>query len=81
VDNKDLFISPNPFKDRIEIKSKNGSIRSAHVKLIDLHGSVIFDQPTPVPVSIVHPGLLPGLYVCIIKDNDGMVYNFKIMKI
>ncbi len=77
----DLSIAPNPFHDKLIIHSVSGTFRSAHVQLYDMYGRNVFDQAeVPVPVSLVIPSLSPGMYLCMIKDQDGTMYSFKIMK-
>ncbi|MGB4849281.1 MAG: T9SS type A sorting domain-containing protein, partial [Saprospiraceae bacterium] len=77
----DLSISPNPFHDKLVISSVSGKFRSAHVQLYDMYGRNVFDQSeVPVPVSLVIPSLSPGMYLCMIKDQDGTMYSFKVMK-
>ncbi len=78
----DLTIDPNPFADRVEIKSKMGTIRTASLEIFDTNGSLVINQPkAPVPVTLYMPQLPPGMYLFRIRDNDGTLYNFKVMKI
>ncbi|HZV68383.1 MAG TPA: T9SS type A sorting domain-containing protein [Saprospiraceae bacterium] len=78
---QDLSITPNPFHNVINIVSKSGEFRIAHLQLYDIHGRFVFDQPeAPVPVSIFLPPFPPGMYLCRIKDQDGTIYSFKVMK-
>ncbi len=77
----DLSISPNPFHDKLVIHSVSGTFRSAHVQMYDMYGRNVFDQAeVPVPVSLVIPSLSPGMYLCMIRDQDGTMYSFKVMK-
>lgn len=77
---RDLSIYPNPFTDKLNINSESGKFRTAHIRLHDMHGKLVFDQPkAPVPVSLVIPSLLPGIYFCTILDGEE-VYEFKAMK-
>lgn len=77
----DLSIAPNPFTESLRITSKNGMLRNAHLKLYDMHGRLIMNESNlPVPINIHMPSLLPGMYQCIIEDNDGSVMSEKVMK-
>ncbi|MEP6646847.1 MAG: T9SS type A sorting domain-containing protein [Saprospiraceae bacterium] len=77
----DLSIAPNPFHDKLIIHSASGTFRSAHVQLYDMYGRNVFDQAeSPIPVSLVMPSLSPGMYLCLINDQDGTMYSFKVMK-
>jgi hypothetical protein len=78
----DLSIDPNPFTDRLEIKSIIGSIRTTSLEVFDMHGVLVLNQPkAPVPVTLYLPQLPPGMYFFKIRDNDGTEYHFKVMKI
>ena len=78
----DLSIDPNPFTDRLEIKSIIGTIRTASLQVFDMHGVLVLNQPkAPVPVTLFLPHLPPGMYLFRIRDNDGTEYQFKVMKI
>ena len=78
----DLTIDPNPFADRVEIKSIIGTIRTASLEVFDTNGKLVLNQPrAPVPVTLYLPQLPPGMYLFRIRDNDGTLYNFKVMKI
>ncbi|MEO6131148.1 MAG: PKD domain-containing protein [Saprospiraceae bacterium] len=77
----DLTISPNPFSNEISIQSHAGVFRPAHIQLYDVNGKLVFDQANiPVPINIFLPNLSPGMYMCVITEKDGIVYNAKLMK-
>jgi hypothetical protein len=77
----DLFISPNPFQEDLRINSASGEFRSTHIQLHDIHGRIVFDQTdVPVPISIRLSSLLPGMYLCTIREKDGSMHAFKVMK-
>ncbi len=78
----DLSIAPNPFTDRIEIKSKRGDIRTTSMTIHDIHGHEMMSHPAaPVPVVLHVPSWPSGMYLVTIKEEDGRVYQFKVMKI
>ncbi|HSF88471.1 MAG TPA: PKD domain-containing protein [Saprospiraceae bacterium] len=78
----DLSIAPNPFTDRIEIRSKRGDIRTTSMTIHDLHGREVMSHPAaPVPVVLHVPSWPSGMYLVTIKEEDGKVYQFKVMKI
>ncbi|MDQ3015484.1 MAG: T9SS type A sorting domain-containing protein, partial [Bacteroidota bacterium] len=77
----DLSISPNPFNEVLEIKSRSGIFRSTHLQLIDMHGQCLIEQThAPVPVNLHVPHLPSGMYLCRIAEEDGTFYSFKVMK-
>ncbi len=77
----DLSIAPNPFSNELNIRSRSGEFRKAHIRLYDMHGRLIFNQSSvPVPLKIVLPSLPSGMYLCKIKEEDGSTYSFKVMK-
>ncbi len=76
----DLSISPNPFTNDLMIRSRSGSIRPAHVTLYDLHGRAVFREQVPIPLSISMPSLLPGMYLCVIREQDGAVHSERVVK-
>lgn len=76
-----ISISPNPFTETLEIHSQNGNIRKVHLQIYDIHGrKVLNERNSPVPVSIQLPSLSPGMYLCVIREKDGTVFNAKVMK-
>lgn len=78
----DLSISPNPFTDRIEIRSKRGDIRTTSMTIHDIHGHEMMSHPAaPVPVVLHVPSWAPGMYLVTIREENGKVYQFKVMKI
>jgi hypothetical protein len=78
----DLSVSPNPFTDELIIRSRSGTFREAVIDLYDTHGhAVISRMHLPVPVTIKAPSLSPGMYLCVIWDSDGSVYQQKVMKL
>jgi len=77
----DLSIAPNPFTDRIAIKSKRGDIRSTTMTIHDMHGrEMMSHDAAPVPVTLHVPSWPSGMYLITIKEEDGKVYQFKVMK-
>jgi PKD domain/Secretion system C-terminal sorting domain len=77
----DLSIAPNPFTDRIEIRSKRGDIRTTSMTIHDMHGREMMSHPAaPVPVVLHVPSWPSGMYLVTIKEEDGKVYQFKVMK-
>lgn len=77
----DLSISPNPFTDQIEIRSKRGDIRTAVMTIYDMHGHEMMSHAAaPVPVILHVPSWPSGMYLMTIKEDDGRVYQFKVMK-
>ena len=77
----DLSITPNPFHDELEIRSKRGNIRAVEMKVYDMHGKEVLDAPsTPVPVVMHVPQWSPGMYLLMIRDEDGRRYSFKVIK-
>lgn len=78
----DLSIAPNPFTDRIEIKSKRGDIRTTSMTIHDTHGrEMMTHDAAPVPVVLHVPSWPSGMYLVTIREEDGKVYQFKVMKI
>ncbi len=77
----DLSIAPNPFTDRIAIKSKRGDIRSTTMTIHDMHGrEMMSHDAAPVPVTLHVPSWPSGMYLVTISEEDGKVYQFKVMK-
>ena len=78
----DLSIAPNPFTDRIEIRSKRGDIRTTSMTIHDIHGREMMSHPAaPVPVVLHVPSWPSGMYLVTITEENGKVYQFKVMKI
>ncbi len=78
----DLSITPNPFVDQVQIKSRSGTFRAASLEVFDMHGTKVFHQASiPVPVTLKMPQLPSGMYLFRIRDQDGTLYSFKAMKI
>jgi hypothetical protein len=78
---EDLCIAPNPFTDQLEIRSKSGEIRSVKMTIHDMHGREMLSAPSaPVPVVMHVPKWPPGIYLVTIKEEDGTVFTFKVMK-
>lgn len=77
----DISVSPNPFQDFITIQSRNGNFRTVHLQLHDIHGRLIFDQPdTTIPSKIYFPDYPSGIYLLSLTEEDGHVFQFKVMK-
>lgn len=78
----DISINPNPFTDKLEIRSKSGILRTASLEIFDMHGTRVLNQPkAPEPVTLYLPQLPAGMYLFRIGDIDGTTYQFKVMKI
>jgi hypothetical protein len=78
----DISVNPNPFLDFITIQSRNGNFRTVHLQLHDIHGRLIFDQPeTTIPSKIYFPDFPSGMYLISLIEEDGNVYQFKMMKL
>ncbi|HEY3386779.1 MAG TPA: T9SS type A sorting domain-containing protein, partial [Saprospiraceae bacterium] len=82
VNTDDLSIAPNPFTDQLEIRSIRGDIRSAAMTIHDMHGHEMLNTPAaPIPVTMHVPHWPPGMYLLTIKEDDGTISTFKVMKI
>jgi hypothetical protein len=73
--------SPNPFLKEITIASRSGDFESVHLRIHDMHGRLILEQPTlTIPSRIVLPDYPPGIYLIGIENEEGGVYSVKMMK-
>jgi hypothetical protein len=73
--------SPNPFQKEITIASRSGDFESVHLRIHDMHGRLILEQPTlTIPSRIVLPDYPPGIYLIGIENEEGGVYSEKMMK-
>ncbi len=78
VDAHQVVIYPNPFDDRIRIRS---GMNMTSVRLMDMHGRLVYELRDEGRTSeFTTPDLLPGLYVIRITFEDGSSVMETLMK-
>ncbi len=77
----DITIIPNPFKDFIQITSRSGDFRPAHIQLYDMHGRLVYQQnDILIPSRLYIPNFPGGIYLCTVKDEFGVETSVKLVK-
>ena len=76
----DISVFPNPFNEHIEINTHDGIFRSVHVQIFDMHGRILLNQPGVIPSKMILHGYPPGVYLVRLREEDGRISNFKVMK-
>jgi len=68
---KDIQISPNPTNGQLLVE--NNTNNNLIVKIIDISGSIVFQESLIIKRSIINMPDTPGLYNVIITDNKGRI--------
>ncbi|HEY3386777.1 MAG TPA: T9SS type A sorting domain-containing protein [Saprospiraceae bacterium] len=77
----DITVVPNPFQDFILVQSRRINFRTVQIQLHEMYGRLIFDQTeVTIPSKIYFPDYSPGMYLVTIKEDDGKMYQFNVMK-
>ncbi|MGH2667046.1 FG-GAP-like repeat-containing protein [Flavobacterium sp.] len=76
--NSDFAVYPNPVKDILNIKVKNGNSIQM-VQLFDLNGKMVLDTKVKDDAISVH-SLSKGTYLLLLRDENGKDYAQKIIK-
>jgi hypothetical protein len=82
---EDLYLSPNPATDRIEVKNSAGKVKVKSYRIFDVSGHLILSGQDNVDTasskSINVSSLVPGMYILHMEAGNGEKYrSFQFLK-
>jgi len=76
-----FILTPNPFKEYIEIKTKDEFYKNITIALFDIHGRKVFSAPSiTIPSRVFLPDMPAGVYYVVIKEPGNNSYSFSVLK-
>jgi len=69
-------VYPNPFSDILNVHVMPAALNDLQLVLTNIHGKTVYSRDYIVPANIISintSGYAPGIYLLLLKDNDGRV--------